>query len=711
VITLAVYWATRNLGKTYKVEATIYTGIISGYGIEGQGTMDWAATNNAIDNLINIMKAESTLKRVSFRLYARCMINGNMEQDNHYVFASNFRYIYNHTKNSPDGRALLMLIDKNSEDETVKNMEKYEKPTADNYIYGLFYYTHPFFSHGALQRISVRREGNSDLLQVEYASSDPGIAYNTVDILSKEFVEEYRNIRYGETDKVIEYFRQELARLGTELRLEEDSLTAYNVEKRIVNYTDETKELASINKEYQLREQDILLEYNSARAQLEELERQLDINMKALSSNREFVSLLNEVASLTSKITELETFSSTNIGDEAATDLQYYKDQLAKAEKKFSEVSDAYLEHNYSKEGLIRTDVVTQWLEQLLLFEKAKAQLNVIQTAIQQLNDRYVFYAPVGSTIRRKERAIDFTERSYLGTMDSYNAALMRKKNLEMTSATIKVLNPPAFPIGPEPTGRRQIVMVACAAAFFFILGFFLLIELLDHTLRDRLRAERITGGKVLGAFPGRPGVKYRNYAQEYYDISCKYLSSVVMGFFTERKGNEPYIVNFISTESGDGKTFLSMNLEEYWKNMGLRVRRISWDSDFDTNDKRYLLAESIQEVFNIKGEDIVIVEHPNLNGNTVPNKLLDEANLNLMIARADRSWKDSDRLIYKKLTTQVTAPIAFYLNNTSVEVAENFTGMLPPYTYLRKLSYRLSKLGLTEQSVKEDIYVAPEQA
>jgi len=36
------------------------------------------------------------------------------------------------------------------------------------------------------------------------------------DILTKEFVNEYSAIRYGETDKVIEYFKSELQRIGKE---------------------------------------------------------------------------------------------------------------------------------------------------------------------------------------------------------------------------------------------------------------------------------------------------------------------------------------------------------------------------------------------------------------------------------------------------------------------------------------------------------------
>lgn len=701
IITLAVYYATRNMGRTYRVEATVYTGIISGYTIEGNTGMDWAATNNAIDNLINIMKAESTLKRVSYRLYARNMINGNLEQDNQYLKASSFREIYNRTKNSKDGKALLALIDKNSEVETVQNMLKYERPVSDNFIYGLFYWNHWHYSYNALKEITIRRKGSSDLLEVSYSSDDPGIAYNTIDILMEEFVNEYRAIRYGETDKVIEYFKTELDRVGRELRLAEDSLTAYNIEKRIINYYDETKEIAAINKAYEMSEQEVLMAYNGSKALLEELERQMNINLESLKTNSQFVNTLNNVSYLTTKISEIESFS----GDSEPEQLEEYKKQLEVAKKELSAVSDRYIENQYTKEGVSRDAIIRQWLEQLLVFEKAKSDLQIVQKSRQDLNDKYVFFAPVGSTIKRKERQIDFTERNYLTIHSSYNAALMRKKNLEMTSATLKVLNPPAYPISAEPTGRKNIVIIAFIATFLFILGFFLLIEILDHTLRDRIRAERITGGKVLGAFPGRASLKYRNYNQAYISIATKFLGNIVLGFFNKKKEeNLPYIVNFLSTEPGDGKSYLSTHLEEYWTSIGMKARRVSWDSDFNVNDPKYLLAKSITDICPTQGDDILIVEYPNLKENSIPGELLAEANLNLVIARADRAWKGSDKLIMEKVQQQSDAPVYYYLNKASVEATETFTGMLPPDTYLRKLGYRLSQLGLTEHLDRDTV-------
>ena len=104
-----------------------------------------------------------------------------------------------------------------------------------------------------------------------------------------EFVEEYRRIRYGETDKVIKYFDEELKRIGKKLSTEEEDLTKYNVEKRVINYLDETKEIAAINKEYALREQDAMFALNSSRSMLDELEQHMDSNAKQIIKNMEFV--------------------------------------------------------------------------------------------------------------------------------------------------------------------------------------------------------------------------------------------------------------------------------------------------------------------------------------------------------------------------------------------------------------------------------------
>lgn len=698
IITYSTYiLGKRMLGKMYYVEATLYTGVASGYDIEGGGNrVDWATAQNAMDNLISIIKAESTLQRVSMRLYARSLIKGDPENDNEYIKASNYNRIYNHLKNSANGKEILALVDKSSEDKTVANFFRYMKPTKSNYLYGIFYYNLPHYNFNALKSIQVARKGASDLIEVSYMSDDPGITYNTIEILTKEFVNEYRSIRYGETDNVIKYFKSELGRIGKELKTNEDSLTQYNVEKRIINYYDETKEIAAIDKEFELREQDVILEYNSLKAMLSELENHMNSNSKQVFNNLQFLDKLKEASSLTGKISEIETLNNDKLIQ--GKSLQEYKKRLEETRNELSELSNKYVEHQYSKEGVAKNNIIEQWLDMTLKFEKAKSDLQIVQESRRSLDKRYRFFAPVGSTIKRKERTISFVEQNYLSVLKSYNDALMRRKNLEMTSAALKVLNAPAFPINAMPTPLKKMVMAACFGTFLFILGFFLILELLDRTLRDSIRTRRLVGLPMLGAFPKDSILEFHGQIKTCEKIAIKQLSSSILRFCNQKKDGLPYIITIISTEAGVGKSLITQELKEYWNSINLQVRVITWNVDFNISSREYNLAKSITDFYTPGKEDILLVEYPNLRDSNIPPQLLQEANLNILVARADRGWKETDKLLVGKLQQQVAqAPLYVYLTHASRNVVEDYTGMLPPYTLWRKIMYRLSQLALTE--------------
>lgn len=248
--TLIAIYNTRNIPKIYEVNTTIYTGIASGFTIESgsDGTrIDWSAVKNGIDNLISIIMSKSTLRNVSLRLYAQHMIYGDSLKDNNYITAANYRALWRITP--PDVR---LLIDKNSIDRTVENLNSYEKSSPKNFVYGLFNWYHRHYSYNSLKNIVVKRVLDSDMIQIEYSSDDPGIAYNTLIILNSEFVKQYEVLRFSQTNSVIEYFRNELAQLEKRLRSSEDSLTLYNIEKRIINYPEQTKQVAELSGKYAL---------------------------------------------------------------------------------------------------------------------------------------------------------------------------------------------------------------------------------------------------------------------------------------------------------------------------------------------------------------------------------------------------------------------------------------------------------------------------
>ena len=46
------------------------------------------------------------------------------------------------------------------------------------------------------------------------------------------------------------------------------------------------------------------------------------------------------------------------------------------------------------------------------------------------------------------------------------NAARLRQRNLQMTTASLRVLNPPMFPLNAQPTNRMMILLGAFLLTF-----------------------------------------------------------------------------------------------------------------------------------------------------------------------------------------------------------------------------------------------------
>jgi hypothetical protein len=681
--------------REYEVSTTIYTGIASGFtiesGMDGGGRVDWSSVNNGMDNLMSIIKSKTTLRNVSLHLYAQHMIYGDSIKDNNYITAENYRSLLSITP-----KEVRALIDPTSIQNTIANLNSYEKASPRNFVYGLFNWNHHHYSYTALSKIEVRRIFNSDMLEIKYSSNDPGITYNTLLILNEEFVNQYQLLRFGETNNVVDYFRSELLTLSKKLRASEDSLTDYSISKKIINYGEQTKQVAAMSRDYDLLFNDVLLRYTSAATSVRELEDKIDNQVKVIENNTQFIGKINEISALSSQLAKLQTFKTDTVasGDNQMNDL---KSRLDIAERELKNLSSEITTQKYTKEGIATTTFVEQWIENLIEREKAYSQLNVMTDVINKLEDQYAFFSPIGSTLKRIERDISFTEQSYLSVLQSLNAALLRQKTLQMTSANLKPINPPLFPVSPLPTKRKLIVLTSYLMSIVFLLAFFVLVEIFDRTLRDRYRTERIIPAKVLGAFPRQHRFRYRSYFNSYIRICTNYLANSIIPFLNPKE--RPDIINFISTDEGTGKTKLITLLEEYWTERGLKVRAINWSEQEFSESREYLLSNNFYDFNDYDNEDIIIIEHRSLMKSAIPVGLLREASLNLLTVRADKVWRDIDKIAFDRLKEQVqSTPLMLYLTETTRDVAESFVGQLPPVSRVRSFIYKLLQLGFTSK-------------
>ena len=696
LIALIVAWfLTRNMERIYDANTTIYTGMITGYNLEGSGAVGGNAQTN-ITNLMLIITTDNTIHEVALRLFARCMMYGNPNKNNNYISAEHFRQL--NATVPPDVKA---LINRNSESATYANLKAYEKPSQDNYLFGILNY-HPYFGINSItSRLKVLQLENSDIIDIAYSANDAGIAYNTIDILNEVFARQYQAIRFGETGNVIKFFEREVHRLWRILTNAEDDLIRYNISKRIINYGEQTKQVAALEAQQQNFRNDQLMNRTTSKALLDYLERQLGNRAQVIRSNKEFTSQVRDISRIQSRISNLKLMSSEGGGNnnESQEELAKAQRDLQAATSRVSQLTKDIEASTYSTEtGVKANDMLSRWLEQLLLLEKTKAEGTATDIMKESLDKQYLYYAPIGATLDRKDRHISFIEGNYMEMLKALNAARLRQKNLQMSTATLRVLNPPMFPLNAQPTNRMMILLGAFMLTFMLTALYFLLIEMLDRTLRDRMRSERITKIPVMGCFPKESNLRYRRFNKTIADMSMKQLSKALLPHFKEGQQN---VLNLLSTDSGNGKSYLSQELENYWISIGLQVRRLTYDEDFLAEDSKFILAKDITDLCpDILPDEIAIIEYPNLDDYSISPALLNMGTINLMVTRANRTWKDVDQKALKEVQAMLDEEhkntLFMYLTEASRYAVEEFVGQLPPYTKFSNFVYRISQLGLT---------------
>lgn len=694
IVTGLVIYFTQFLPYSYTVQSNIYAGVTNSTTLDGS-QINYAAVASTFDNLIGIAKSHSTLENVSHRLLANSYTYGEEWQDNEYIQAKHYRQLLEITP--PE---VLELVNRDSVETTLKNLKDYYRNDRSNFLYNVFNRPIAFYSLHALNGIDIRRAGNSDILDISYTSADPGITQKTVAILIDELIDAYEEIRFKATNDVIAYFERQVRITKAALNDEEDNLMRYNVEQGVINYNEETEALSATRYEVDDRMEEAQRTYHAAVALREMLDERMDVRAQMIRNNTNLLQELDKVTTLNQKILENEIFATT--GDEGdKKQLENDKLLLKQAEANISNISDNLNEFNFTKEGVGIEDMITEWLEALVNEAKAAAEIKVLQNRQQDIRDQYAHMAPVGTQVNRKERAISIAEDNYRTQINGLADANLRLKNIEMSTSNLQPLSDPAFPLNDNGRKRMLYIVIAFIGSFVFITCFFLLIEVLDRTLRDKYRSQRLSGLPVIAAFNGISNLKYRGFLRACNRAAAAYSCRRLNKYF--KQNGEPTIINLLSVHSGEGKSFLAEFFMKYWKAEGLNVKYLNYETDFDVINNKYIQASKLTDFWQPDAAeasaDLILVEYPSFNNCSVPLPVMQEADVNLLVANACRLWRDSDTATIDPLKEALEGkPFMMYLNNADREVVESFTGELPPHTAVHSFLSRLAQFGFTSQ-------------
>lgn len=695
LVTMLVVYFTQFLPFSYTVDSSLYAGVTNATAIDGT-SVSYTTINSTFDNLISIAKSHGTLEKVSIRLLAISLTYGEEWKDNRYIQAKHYRQLLQITP-----KEVLALVDRKDINKTITALTTYRKESGNNFIYSMFNRPVPFYSAKALDEITVKRAGTSDILDISYTSADPGITQQTVSILIDELTKAYEVLRFKATHDVITYFEEQVRLAKKKLNEEEEDLMNYCIQERVINYPEETKALATTRYEVDDRWEDVMRNYESAIALRKMLDEKMDIRGQIIRNNTNLLQELNKVSTLNENIMEQEIFLSDNIKEDNE---KLKKDKLAlqKAESNIGQISDNLNQFNFTKEGVGIDDMVKEWLTALINEAKAGAELKVLESRQNEIFDQYSHMSPVGTQVTRKQRAIGIAEDNYRNQIRGLAEANLRLKNIEMNTSNLQTITDPAYPLTDNGRKRMLYILMAFFGSIIFITTYFLLIELLDRTLRDAIRSKRLTGLPVIAAFNGTSNLKFRGFLKACNRLAAAYSCRQLNNHLQE---NQPTVINLLSMEPGEGKSYLSKYFADYWQTEGLKVRIVKAGLDYETNSEQYVNARQLSDFWQLNDAEqkpnIILVEYPAISSASLPIVTLQKASVNLLVANSCRLWRVSDSTTLARIKEALgDSPFFLYLNNADREVVESFTGELPPQTPLHSFFSRLAQLGLTSKKV-----------
>ncbi len=694
ILASLVFFLTQNEPKVYNSKARVYTGIASGSSIELENTkVDFRAANTAYDNLLNLIKARTTIEMVGMQLFAQHMALDSMNPK--IISQAKMERLQEMVP-----EVIKQVVVKGDVDKTLENFKALKNSNHSNFIYELINLDHPDYSIEKITgKIGLRRISNSDFVDIEYESDDAAICQNTLVILCEVFVKLNADIKVNQSDAVVKYFQNQLDDSTNDLKIAEDDLLNFNRTHNVINYYEQTKHIAAEKEEFEIKYFEVYRKFHAARAIITNLEGKLETHEKKRIASERIMDLRKQLSALNFQIS-METLGIENDSIKVMESTKKVADNtiaVEQVERELAQEVEQLYQTDFDSKSVASTSILSDWLRYTTDYEGYGAQLKVMEQKRKEFDALYQRFSPLGATMKRLERKIDIAEREYLSLLHSLGLAKLRQQNVELKS-NIKLTEVPYYPISPKPSKRMMLVAVAGIVGFLLVAITVLVLEFLDGNIKTATRAEDKIGLKVSSIFPV---INLEDKKIDYEYIQNKAVTAisrnVLLNQFKKTEGNQPVVNMLFSTQDNEGKTFICQNLIAKLCELGYKTLHITYDEfdleiaspqyhkiNYEVSDQLYKIGrveefDGNANIYSSQEFDFVVLEIPSIIRNPFPVKLAATMDYTFLVTRANRAWGEADENALTLFNEATTGPEpTIILNGVKVLEMETVLGELP---------------------------------
>ncbi|SDX08011.1 hypothetical protein SAMN05444411_10343 [Lutibacter oricola] len=737
---------TMNPSYEFSSQTILYTGLATGSSIEMDKKFNTQATNAAFDNLINIIKSRETQEEVAVRLLAIHL----MLPEANPQFISNKLYqelkqkvpkdLYNYIETGDNklenkdntwivNNPLPQEINRNNYEKTVQNLLTLMRSSTNNYVYEIFNYdSDEHYSQKAVSGIKAQRINSSDLIKLSYTVNDPGICQQTLAIYNRVCIKNYKDIKENRSDAVVKYFENELNKAKKNLDQAESKLLEFNKTSNIINYYEQSKAVAVVKEELEVDYKLKKAELAGLQAGTRRLEDKLQIQEVIQIKNNNILDKQKKLGKLNYEIALIDAEIKSSNKEADITKMASLKKQSETLSNAIeNSVNDLYKYQN-SIDGVQISKVLPDWMNKVVETENLKAKIQVIDKQKNDFQKVYEEYAPAGANMKRLEREISVAEQGYLEILHGLNLAKLKLQDSELSS-NLKTVDPPYFPLSPNPTKRAILIIAAAFLGGVLTLGIIFVMEYFDDTLKNSIKASKILKLQSLGMIPkivlDPGGINLPFIQKRLIEIITQ---NILQYFGTQNSKQKTKTIIVFSTQKLEGKTVLAGNIAKRLKQEGKKIvllnhdgeqkfikqkrnspilnkilgypdPRIDIDNPFladvsnylDSSehysynlDKHFYNAKNYTDILKQKNieldytPDFVIIELPAIIYNNYSSELIINADLDILVCRSNRVWSNADESAISNLREDCASKLNIIVNGVNINEIESLLGDLP---------------------------------
>lgn len=674
----SIYYFTRHEKQNYSSETVVYTGIASGYTLNGNAKADYFETSNAFDNLLNIINSRETKQEVALKLLAE-----HLSLKKHNPDALGWNAYSDLQTLVPD--SVKKIIVKSSVEETFKAIELYLHSSENNVIYNILNSDNPFYSLKALQSINAMRLNSSDLIKILYTTEDAAICKRTLELLEETFMRKHKSLRTGQTETVIAFFESETKQSFKRLDSAEQLFLDFNKKNDIINYYEQTKAVAGAKEDLYALDHALEMDRMANQNALQKIDTDLASRAKQSLYGGKVISQRQDLSDIYNKIAVYETFGSNGSSDSKPI-IDSLKKRAKTIEKNLRSSVDELYALNTTPEGIPSNEMLDEWVKTTVSYEQSKARLTVMDKRKKEFETEYRKFAPLGAMLQKIERQISVAEQEYLEMLHGLNLARLSQQNIELTSK-LTVVDPPFYPLKPNASSRNLLIAVGFVAGFIIVLAMLVTQFLLDKSLQEPVRASKKIGAPLLGIYPLLHESKY-----VLQKADMRLLQQMLAAIdATKRSLN----LGFISIEHKEGKTEIIRVLKKGLEQLNRPATFTEWNSTSTIDNNK-----------------INFIEFPALDEFVYTNNTLPKLDEVFIVCRANRIWTKVDKELLNNFTKTTQQKVKVILNGVDLDFAEEYIGEAPKKrTFIRTFIKHLVKLEfgnrkvISKKKIKRDLF------